>query len=146
MRINNYTLINYNNILESYVEKHLPQKISFAITKNLLLFSNNLEAYKQSLQKIYDAYNPYFVTNDDGNIMQLSNGLPQVDEEHLKDYFAEIDELLNLEVDIDLYHISDSVFDYEDDKYDALSPADIIMLSDVICKRDMQNSHLEDAK
>ena len=39
MKVRNIDLINYNNILNGFAEKHLPQKIGFAITKNIITIS-----------------------------------------------------------------------------------------------------------
>lgn len=130
MKVNNFTLVNMMNNLKRFGEKKLPQKISYAIMKNIYIINKDIEIYEKSLQKIIDSYKEYFVKDE-----TLENGLPKVDDEHMEDYITEINELLAFEVDIDLYYIDEDVFDYEDsDRYDSISAADLIQLRMIICK------------
>lgn len=130
MKVNNFTLVNMMNNLKRFGEKKLPQKISYAIMKNIYIINKDIEIYEKSLQKIIDSYKDYFVKDE-----ILENGLPKVDDEHMEDYITEINELLAFEVDIDLYYIDEDVFDYEDsDRYDSISAADLIQLRMIICK------------
>lgn len=130
MKVNNFTLVNIMNNLKRFGEKKLPQKISYAIMKNIYIINKDIEIYEKSLQKIIDSYKDYFVKDE-----ILENGLPKVDDEHMEDYITEINELLAFEVDIDLYYIDEDVFDYEDsDRYDSISAADLIQLRMIICK------------
>lgn len=130
MKVNNFTLVNMMNNLKRFGEKKLPQKISYAIMKNIYIINKDIEIYEKSLQKIIDSYKEYFVKDE-----ILENGLPKVDDEHMEDYITEINELLAFEVDIDLYYIDEDVFDYEDsDRYDSISAADLIQLRMIICK------------
>lgn len=130
MKVNNFTLVNMMNNLKRFSEKKLPQKISYAIMKNIYIINKDIEIYEKSLQKIIDSYKDYFVKDE-----ILENGLPKVDDEHMEDYITEINELLAFEVDIDLYYIDEDVFDYEDsDRYDSISAADLIQLRMIICK------------
>ena len=130
MKVNNFTLVNMMNNLKRFGEKKLPQKISYAIMKNIYIINKDIEIYEKSLQKIIDSYKDYFVKDE-----ILENGLPKVDDEHMEDYITEINELLAFEVDIDLYYIDEDVFNYEDsDRYDSISAADLIQLRMIICK------------
>ena len=130
MKVNNFTLVNMMNNLKRFGEKKLPQKISYAIMKNIYIINKDSGIYEKSLQKIIDSYKDYFVKDE-----ILENGLPKVDDEHMEDYITEINELLAFEVDIDLYYIDEDVFDYEDsDRYDSISAADLIQLRMIICK------------
>ena len=64
------------------------------------------------------------------------NGVPLVDSSISKEYENEISELLNIEIDIDPFYIEQNLFDYDDEnKYDALSAADILMLQSILCKQ-----------
>ncbi len=137
MKIQNIFLINYDNILSQFSEKKLPQKISFAITKNLLLIAKELEPYQKSLSNIIKSYDEYIEKDDKGEQITLPIGVPKVDDKHINDYLKEIDELLQIEIDFDFYYIDDNVFDYDDNgKYDPMSAKDIIMLRDILCKGD----------
>ena len=135
MKVKNIDLINYNSILSNFIEKRLPQRISFAITKNKIVIEKELEAYKKSLDKIVGGYEEFFVRNENGEVQTLSIGVPEVDVDHMDSYIKDIDELLSIEQDIDLYFLEESAFDYEDsDRYDAMSAMDIFSLQAVLCK------------
>lgn len=141
MKVKNINIINYDAILGRYVEKRLPQKISFAITKNLFIIAKELEPYRKSLQKIIDSYEDYQVKDDKGELVNLDIGIPKVDKEHEKDYFSEVEELLNIEVEIELYQIDADAFDYPDsERYDAMSAKDIVNLQSVLCKQDSEET------
>lgn len=134
MKINNIGLIAMNNTLLKYAEKYLPQKISYAITKNSILIEKELAPYFQQLQKIIQNYEPYQVKDSDGEVVNLPTGIPKVDDEHMADYTQEIESLLRIDTEIELYNISDEVFDYGDnDRYDLLSAADIFALREILC-------------
>lgn len=142
MRIKNVDLIRIFHILEEYSNKRMPQKISFAITKNIISLGNDVECYSESLNKIFEKYADFFVKDESGNIKYNEQGIPIVDENHIFDYGNEIGELLNIEIDVNLYEIDISVFDYEDgEKYDSLSAADIIKLQNILCNNNVNDTN-----
>lgn len=136
MKVRNIDLINYNNILNGFAEKHLPQKIGFAITKNIITISKELEPYQKSLEKVIENYKDFFVKDENDEIVRLSVGIPEVDTDHMDDYIKDVDELLSVEIDVELYTIEEAVFDYEDsERYDAMSATDILALRSVLCEK-----------
>ena len=135
MKIQNAILITYMNILGLYADKKLPQKICYAITKNILLIENELAAYQKSLSKIIEKYNDYIEKDENDETILLPIGVPQVDDKHKDDYIREINELLSIEVDVNLYKIDENNFDYVDsERYDILSAKDIITLRNILCE------------
>lgn len=138
MKIKNVDLINLANSLSKYTDKKLPQRISYAIIKNLITIKNELNAYEKSISKILESYKDYIIKDQDGNDVLYPSGVPKVDEPHVKDYEKDIDELLNIEVDINFYKISndiEEIFNYDDSgKYDAMSPLDIMILTNILCE------------
>lgn len=133
----NHDLANTVNILDSYANYKLPQRISYAITKNLIKLSSDVECYTKMLSKIIDKYKDYVVKDDNGHDVIGAMGIPVVDEEHTEDYNNDINEFLNLDIDTQLYHISFDEFDYNDsDRYDSLSASDIVRLQGVLCEND----------
>lgn len=137
MKLQNIELINYSNVLNTFSEKHLPQKISFAITKNLITISKELEPYTESLNKVLEQYKDYFVKDKNGEVQNLSVGIPEVDIEHMDDYIKDIDDLLSAELDVNLYLVDEEIFDYEDsERYDAMSAKDIIALQTILCNKE----------
>lgn len=136
MKIKNIDLVGMLNILEEYSNKRLPQKISFAITKNLISLGNDADCYSKAINKIFEKYADYVIKDKNGNIKYKEQGIPLVDENHIKAFEEEIGELLNIEIDANLYKIDISVFDYEDtDRYDSLSAIDIIKLQSILCDK-----------
>lgn len=141
MKATNMLLLTYENILEFYSNKSFPQKISYAIMKNMVAISNELEPYRKSMNKVLENYKDYFIKDKNGEPILSEIGVPKVDEEHTKDYKADIDELLNLEIDVnDLYSIDEDVFEYEDsERYDSMNARDIINLKAVLCNNNAQS-------
>jgi len=145
MKIKNIEMVNIAQTLDSFAEKYLPQKISYAITRNITMIGSDLQSYSKSLDKILKTYSDYVVKDEKGEVVNLPFGVPKVDDEHIDEYLKEIDELLGIEVDIDFYTIDSSIFDYESDKYDPLSAKDIMVLQKILCepKEDVNNEKVE---
>lgn len=145
MKIKNVELVSVAQTLDLFAEKYLPQKISYAITRNITMIGSDLQCYSKSLDKILKTYNDFVVKDDKGKIVKLPIGVPKVDDKHIEEYLKEINELLNIEVDIDFYTIDDDLFDYEDNKYDPMSAKDILALQKILCKQkgDVGNEKVE---
>ena len=64
--------------------------------------------------------------------------IPIVDSKVAKEFNDEIYNLLNIEIEIKLYCIPESTFDYEDNanRYDSLSATDIMNLQAVLCNQE----------
>jgi len=137
MKITQLDLVNIINTLNLYGEKKLPQRISYAITKNIILTKDDYICYEKELRKIFFRHEDLLQKDADGNIICNQNNMPLVKEDvHDNEFNTEIMNLLNLELDVELYHIPSDAFDYSDDggKYDALSPNDIIVLQRILCE------------
>ena len=50
--------------------------------------------------------------------------------------YEEINDLLSLEVEVGRFYIDESTFDYDDSKYDILTPKDMFALMDFLCRKD----------
>lgn len=135
-KVTNFMIVNIVNFLNSIADKKLPQKISYAITRNIMTFSKEYEIYSKSLIKIYESYKGFAVEDENGNIMRNDMDIPVLsDEEKQKQMNIEISELLNIEIDIDIYTISSDLFDYDDadGRYDSLSATEIMNLQSILC-------------
>ena len=140
MILKNKDILTYVNTLNEYCGKRLPQRISYAITRNAKIFANEIDFYNESLKKILDSYKEYYVKNENGEPqIDSASGLPMVESEHKKDFMQEIFELLEIEVEVTPYFISESLFDYDDEKYDAMSAIDIMNLQNVLCDKNAEN-------
>lgn len=137
MKMTNFTLVNMMNVLQSYSDKKLPQKISFAITRNLMKISKEYSVYDAQLKKLFESYSDHMVKDDDGNMQTYDSGIPIVDESIKAEFDEQISELLNIEIEVDMYYIDPDVFDYDDKGiYDAMSAQDIMVLQSILCKQD----------
>lgn len=138
MKVKNCTLVDMINILDNCAEKRLPQKISYAITRNLILLQKDYNCYIKSLNKLFIDYDKYMVRDENKNIINNDRGIPMVESSVEEEFNEEISTLLNIEVEIEpLYYIPENVFDYEDNvnRYDSLSAIDIMNLQAVLCNQ-----------
>ena len=137
MKITNIELLTYVNILNKYADKKLPQKISYAITKNIIGLESDFKCYSEELDKVLSHYKDYFQKDENGEIKVNDSQIPILtDKDKTKEMVDELNELLAIEIDIDLYTIAEDVFDYEDDKYDSLSGLEIFDLMSVLCNKE----------
>jgi len=137
MKITNAALVGFVSALDSFCDKKLPQKISYAITRNMMIAQKEYEIYEQQLKKIVRDFDKHIIKDKDGNTLFEKNGLPKIDDTEKENFAHEINDLMCVEIEIDLYQIDISVFDYEDnDRFDPLSPADIMILQSILCKKE----------
>jgi len=137
MILKNKDIITRMNILNEYGSKRLPQRISYAITRNVMLLSAIAESYNKELKKIIDSYKEYYEKDEKGNTkIDSVSGLPVIMSEHSNEFISEVMELLDIEVEVNPHFIDESLFDYDGEKYDVLSAVDIINLQKVLCKND----------
>lgn len=137
MKMTNFTLVNMMNVLQNYSDKKLPQKISFAITRNLMKISKEYSVYDAQLKKLFESYSDHMVKDNDGNMQTYDSGIPIVDDSIKAEFDEEISELLNIEIEVDMYYIDPDVFDYDDKGiYDAMSAQDIMVLQSILCEQD----------
>lgn len=145
MKYKNIEVVSIVNFLNSISEKKLPQKISYAIMRNTSNFQKECNYYEQALKKILESYKYFFVKNSDDELVMTSIGVPLVDNKHMEEYTEEIQELLNIEVEIQIYKIDSKDFDYEDPngKYDVLTVKELLHLTNLFCKEEEQNNDSE---
>lgn len=138
MKLSNMTLVNMINTLAVYENKKLPQKISYAITKNQMNASKEYQVYNKQLEKLINAYSDYYSKDKDGNVKKNDNGIPLFEKEYenkAEEFAEQLSDLLNVELDLNFYYIKPEVFDYEgNDKFDALSAKDILVLQSILCE------------
>ena len=135
MKMKNQKVINTINLLDSFSEKKLPQKISYAIIKNILLLKNEYSIINTGLEKIFNQYKDYFIVDDNNELIRNRNGIPALSDENKKEeMYTQLSELLNIEIEIPIYTISLDYFNYDDNNiYDVFTPQDIMTLSSILC-------------
>lgn len=135
MKFTNYEIINALNILRKFADNKFPQKISYAITRNIKTLDAEYQEYQTQLKKILDEYKEYMLTDENG-VQRLSpEGIPLVSDDKMGDYVNDINELLDYTSDITIHTVDDSAFDYDDARFDCLTPNDILMLQEIMCER-----------
>ncbi len=134
MKTSNFGMINLMNTLDSFVDRKLPQKISYAITRTFMDVSKEYAYYDKELKKLFKSYDLYIKKDDEGNMVMNSSGIPIIEGEKSEDFVKELNELLSIEVEIKIKNVDMDVFDYDDNgKYDVLSPAEIMTLQSILC-------------
>ena len=139
MKCNNFDIISISNVLNTYADKKLPQKISYAITKNIMNISGDLDCYSRQLNKIIDSYKEY-QKKENGEPVMSPIGVPLVEDKYTEEYMGEISALLNIEVDVSLYTINESEFDYDGERFDPLSASDIMKLAKILCYKEKEDA------
>ena len=139
MKCNNFDIISISNVLNTYADKKLPQKISYAITKNIMNISGDLDCYSRQLNKIIDSYKEY-QKKENGEPVMSPIGVPLVEDKYTDEYMGEISALLNIEVDVSLYTIDESEFDYDGERFDPLSASDIMKLAKILCYKEKEDA------
>jgi len=135
MKFTNFQIVKMFDDLGKYAQTKMPQKISYAITKNLMILQKEYQCYERELQKLFENYKDKTEKDSDGEIKKYENGLPMIKDEYMVEFEKDLNELLSINVDVELYLIPEEAFDYidENNRYDPLSPNDIIFLQTVIC-------------
>lgn len=137
MKYRNIEIINVINFLNKFGDMKLPVKISFAIIKNQNYFNKEYKDYTDVLQKTYKSYSDHFKKDKEGQVIVNKSGIPELDDKDVANkMYEEINDLLSLEVEVGRFYIDESTFDYDDSKYDVLTPKDMFALMDFLCRKD----------
>ena len=139
MKLKNIDIIGIISSLHDFSQKKLPQKVSYAITKNQLKLDREIECYQTELQKLFSKYNDHISKDENGEYINNSQGIPEFKEESVverNEFIGELNELLSIENDVDLYLVDDELLNYDDNGvYDVLTPSEISYLYRVLCKK-----------
>lgn len=130
IKLTNYELVQAVDKIKKYADKRFPQKIAYAIIKDTSALVSAYKDYMQQLNKLFDSYKEHTEHDENGNPKLNRNGIPVVDESVREQFFAEINELLNIQFEIEVYKIPEELFDYDDcgGRYDVMTPSDLEFL------------------
>lgn len=134
MKLTNLELINRINVLDQFNDTKFPQRISYAITRNLMILRYEYKCYSEELKKIMAKYADSMVKDKDGNIQCSENGVPVFNGPVPPEFNEDLTALLNIEIDVEEFFISPELFDYDDSRYDSLTGRDIALLQGVLCE------------
>lgn len=132
----NYELVQIVNTMKGLANKKYPQKISYTLMKAMIVLEKESEIYTKQLEALVKEYQEAdkIVLDKDRKPILNESGLPQIKKEYAEDFGKELTELLNFIVEIELPTLELEVFDYSDEKYDALTPAEMILVMNLTCK------------
>lgn len=137
MEIKNYILVEILNILNDFANKKLPQKISYAIMKNMDILQREYAIYEKQLKQIFEAYEGHFIKDDKGEIVYNNRKIPLIEDEYSDKFNSEVQELLNTTVEINLYSIDRESFDYNaGDRFDTLTANEMFNLISILCSEE----------
>ena len=134
MLLSNLEIINDIHVLDSYGEMKLPQSISYAITRNLIVLQQEYDCYQKELTKLLNHYSDDIERDENGEMRLRSNGVPIISGSASEQFNADLTSLLSIEVDVALFSVPLESFDYDGEKYDLLSAKDIYVLQNIICR------------
>lgn len=134
MKLSNHEIINRMNILTQFSETRLPQKISYAITRNLSILQKEYKCYLDELNKLFDRFKDDIETDDAGNIKRQPNGIPKFKGPVPETFNEDLSDLLNIEIDVEVFLIPSELFNYDDTRFDSLTGKDIALLQSVLCE------------
>lgn len=136
-KMTNYEMVQILNNLKLFENKKLPQKISYAIVKNIMTLTKEYDVYIKQLEKLINEakQEDKLELTEDGNIIETENHLPKIKSEYAEEFSNDLEDLLLFHLDIDYTYLDENVFDYEEtDRYDVLSPVEVFTLRNCLCE------------
>lgn len=108
MKFTNQELLNNIGALRSVAQKQLPVKISYAIAKNISKVDAELKIYNKERQKLVDKYAE---KDNKGQPKIDKNNQYHIKKECLASWNKDIQDLLSIEAEIDVYKFSVDLLD-----------------------------------
>lgn len=138
MKITNLQVIGLINCLKEYMDKKIPQQISYAITQNYIELTDKYKTYEVQLKKLFQDYRDYLDISESGDVIMGEDNMPKISDEVKDEFQEQLYDLLNIEVDISLYQIDKESFNYDNKNiYESLSPKEIIVLQKILCEGEL---------
>lgn len=134
-KMTNYELVQIVNTMKGLANKKYPQKVSYTLMKTIVALEKESEIYTKQLEALVKEYQEAdkIVLDKDRKPILNESGLPQIKKEYAEDFGKELTELLNFIVEIEIPTIKADNLDYSDEKYDILTPAELILIMNLIC-------------
>ena len=111
-------------LLTELADKRLPVKLAFAVGRNLTKLAPEVEMAEKQRERLCEEY----ADRKDGKPIMVG-GNYQIAAERSEDFTAQIEDLFNTEVTVDIMSVSPAVLDLMDsDRYDPLTPAQIMSI------------------
>lgn len=134
-KMTNYELVQIVNTMKGLANKKYPQKVSYTLMKTIVALEKESEIYTKQLEALVKEYQEAdkIVLDKYRKPILNESGLPQIKKEYAEDFGKELTELLNFIVEIELPTIKADNLDYSDEKYDILTPAELILIMNLIC-------------
>lgn len=104
----NIQIIEHLNALGNFTKEKLPVKLSFAIVRNTNMLKQVYSDFEHERNKLLDSYN---IKDKDGEPAWIKTGNIEIEKSKIKNWTEDVEELLNIDVNIDVYKISISAFE-----------------------------------
>lgn len=130
-------IVNLNEELHNVVRKRLPFQLAYAISKNVQDISKEADIIGQNRIKLIELY----ADKDENGNPVIKDGEYHISDENQGVFQQEYTEFLHTETEVfmDIEKVDITKFDkLEDQRYDALSAADITALSFMISEDTLQ--------
>ena len=117
------------NLLAPIVEKKLPPQLDHAIAKNLVRFQEETQIIESERIKLLNLY----AKKDENNQPVIVNGSYELEDRRMN-FENDFTEFLETEVDVEIRKVScqELLEKLEDARYNALSPAEMLILDFMI--------------
>lgn len=135
MKMTNMAIINSINTLDGLMSKKLPQKISYAIVKNMTILNGEYSCYTKTLGNLIEKYNEHAKKDENGEVIFEKSGLPVIEDAYKGQFHNEVADLLNVEVDVNMFTVPFAAFDYDEaNGYDVLTASELFKIQSLICE------------
>lgn len=125
----------YLNQLATLADKKLPVALNMAIAENILVLKKKSETVQETIKKLCEQYSE---RDKDGNVLteKTADGERyKLIKEKIPEFQGEYNDLMELEANIEFTMVSaDTIEKADADRYDPLTPGDLICLNFMIEK------------
>ena len=123
------------NQLATLADKKLPAVLNMAIAENILVLKKKSETAQETIKKLCEQYSE---RGEDGNVLteKTADGERyKLIKEKIPEFNSEYNDLMELEANIEFTMVSaDTIEKADADRYDPLTPGDLICLNFMIEK------------
>lgn len=139
MKLTNYAISEYMGVLSSCTELKLPSKLSYAVCKTFQNIKKDYDFFIEQRNKIFSSY---ALVDDKGKVIAENNQI--VPKEGCAEILSkELQDLLNIETDVNIYYINDeSEVYYDDDSghYSVLTVGQKLNLVNILYKSESEEA------
>lgn len=132
MKMTLLDVINKQKSLVALADKRLPYRLAYAISKNIVKLHAEAEIIEKGRKDLIDEY----VVKSESGEPVIEENQYKIKEEKVEEFNTEFDNYMSMETDVKIMTIGGASIEatMDSDKYDALTPAELIALDFMIEK------------